>query len=84
MERQELDALFAKIELLNGDKSDKLLVEYLAGITGGFHTKLIDAYMSADYFNKGRLIDCFPELMGIDIYMNDPEYYKEFKKKFGL
>lgn len=83
-DKEELTALFAKIDLLNGSEADKLLIEHLANITGGFHTKLIETYQAADYWNKSRLIDSFPELKSIHSYYSESGFYEDFKHKFGL
>lgn len=84
MEREELATIYAKIDLLGGTQADKLLIEYLADITGGFYTKLIDAFWSADHINQGRLLDSFPELSSIAKYKNISGYWEDFKKKFGV
>ena len=83
-DKEELSVLFAKMHLMDSTEGENLLVEHLAGITGGFHTKLIAAFWAADHWNKIRLVDAFPELSAIHKYTTIPEYWGEFKKKFGL
>jgi hypothetical protein len=56
---------------------------YKRGSAGGFKTKLIETIFAADYSNRKKLSQIFPELVGIiDRYNHETGYWKDLQTKF--
>lgn len=84
LSQEELQAIFAKMTMLDADPADKLLAKHLLEITDSFNTLLIQTYYKADYWNKQRLLNEFDELRSVHRYHTEPGFIESFKKKFGL
>lgn len=83
----EASAMFAKTALLGNIKeaeADRILLDDILGIGGSFYTKIIDAMWSAHFKYKERLVVAFPELISVFRYMNEEDFWEEFKKKYGV
>lgn len=81
MDKETLSAAFAKAKLLGLTDGEVYLLEYLLGISGSFRQGLYDLFSKADFQNKRRLIEAFPYLEEMDLYMNEPGWFEEKLKK---
>lgn len=84
--REEANAMFAKIYLVNDNpseaESDRVLLDWILGIGGSFYTKIIDAMGSAHHIYKEQLVRAFPELKSVFRYMTEPGYWEDFRRKY--
>jgi len=81
--RKKLNIIFTKDKLRdNYNEGERILVEVLLGIAGGFYTKLFSAFQSADFRNKDKLAETFEACEAFDRYMNEKGYFEYLEKKY--
>ena len=82
-QKKKLNKIFTKDKLRDSyNEGERILVEVLLGISGGFYTRLFYAFQSADFTNKQKLAETFEACEAFNRYQSEEGYFEYLEKKY--